>query len=788
MQRNKIAVTIQVLVLLLVLGIMWNLSAAAAPFSPSGQEQPALATSEEETLAAASEETAVQTATSEPAQENASSILQPNNGTSSASEAPQSNTGNAEPASQEVQNASSGQLREGTSVISSITEQPNSTTSEVSSAQQAPRALIDITPRYIPVDATSAIVYTFAEMKEVLEGDNGITTIYLGADITELLSGIQIPASKLTVTIDGTPPNGAGGPYTYTQYAGSALSSTIKVRPGVTQEVIVRNINVMGYNFYGIVSATDTSSNSNLMLTFRNITYSGPQLIYNTYGKAQIFDSTITIQKNGSGGSASQEMAEVNQISFGGNVTINHTTAVTYGVCWLYRTNPSFTVLAGANVKITTPTFVVYNGVDTPDMVIQANAKLDVQVVAGFTYATMKVSNVTLQENAQFIMAYSGSKASGALNIDGDLTLQQGSVLDVRCPNSTGSVLNMVGSPTIQFNQPQRVILSSSSGKPFAFANNKTIAVSITTQLINRWLNSSAVDDNLNFMPDYIWRQPDNTALTVTANYSGQTLSNVTSNYNNSPMADTFYYSSLDTSTFSLTSGKLFSCGSMVLQSNLVYDKSTSITGTTTSPSANLSASITTTSGSVVKVTGTADASGKFSVPLNGAAPKLGSTFALLGASGGLRTYQILIVQSSAFLVLSFSSVPSTLPFGTVPLQATTVMLPRQDANWNIGVSDMRPTKTAWSLNATMAQPLSATSGTNTYTLPNALVFVNSSGVATPLGTSPTLIYSQAAGGPQSTTIGWDATHGPMLQLAPGQARSGLNYSGTIQWTLVSAP
>lgn len=53
------------------------------------------------------------------------------------------------------------------------------------------------------LDEKTVVVFTSAELKEVLEGNNGYTFIYFGADIT-LLSGITLSNTKTNITLDGT--------------------------------------------------------------------------------------------------------------------------------------------------------------------------------------------------------------------------------------------------------------------------------------------------------------------------------------------------------------------------------------------------------------------------------------------------------------------------------------------------------------------------------------------------------------------------------------------------------
>ena len=53
------------------------------------------------------------------------------------------------------------------------------------------------------IDNNTVVVFSSAQLKSVLENDNGYDYVYFGSDIT-LDSGIKISSSKVNVTINGT--------------------------------------------------------------------------------------------------------------------------------------------------------------------------------------------------------------------------------------------------------------------------------------------------------------------------------------------------------------------------------------------------------------------------------------------------------------------------------------------------------------------------------------------------------------------------------------------------------
>lgn len=53
------------------------------------------------------------------------------------------------------------------------------------------------------ISDSKVAIYSYEELKEILQGDNNYSIIYLASNIT-LLGGINISKTKLNVTIDGT--------------------------------------------------------------------------------------------------------------------------------------------------------------------------------------------------------------------------------------------------------------------------------------------------------------------------------------------------------------------------------------------------------------------------------------------------------------------------------------------------------------------------------------------------------------------------------------------------------
>ena len=124
------------------------------------------------------------------------------------------------------------------------------------------------------INQNTVVVYTSLELKNCLEGNNSYNYIYFGDDIT-LASGIIISSTKSIVTIDGTY-NGIR--HTYQDMKSTGYGDTISARSSNISKVTVKNIDVTGYNYYGIIYVPEDNSLKNVIIEYNNLKYFGPQI------------------------------------------------------------------------------------------------------------------------------------------------------------------------------------------------------------------------------------------------------------------------------------------------------------------------------------------------------------------------------------------------------------------------------------------------------------------------------------------------------------------------------
>ena len=246
------------------------------------------------------------------------------------------------------------------------------------------------------IDSITVVVYTYSELKEALEGNNGYTYIYFGDNIT-LSGGVAISGTKSNVIIDGTYD---GVRHTYT------------------------DMDITGYNYYGVVYVPEASTYQNTVIEYNNITYVGPQISFHPYGLTRFVDANITIQENYASGN---EVAECNKIEVGGTTTILHKSTGNSSF-WFRNSSPSFTALKNAIVSFTSVSREFLYGVTNLKFTIEENASFSITTKNGFGYGTNGSGETLIDKNASFTLSQMAANGSYSTWYRyGNITLNEGS-------------------------------------------------------------------------------------------------------------------------------------------------------------------------------------------------------------------------------------------------------------------------------------------------------------------------------------------------------------------------
>lgn len=618
----------------------------------------------------------------------------------------------------------------------------------------------------IIINQNTVVVFTSSELKEALENDNGYTYIYLGSDIT-LSSGIAISNKKSEVIIDGTYNNVM---YNYIDQKKLGTSDGIYVTGAFTSKVTVKNINITGYNYYGVIYVSEASAYKNTTIEYSKVTYVGPQISYNPMGITRFLDSVITIKDNYASGN---EVAECNQIEIGGNTTIIHNSTGNSSF-WFRNSSPSFTILSGASVYFTSTARELFYGVTDLVFTISKNASFYVSVYNVLAYGTFGTGTTIIDENATFSLNkthYSGSYPTWYSY--GTITLNKGSTLNIinNYENITSSNYNILfsgnGSGLI-LNNPEKVVLYNSVGNVISARNNSIF--DFTYNRINLFNTAISITDDISkdTLPTYSWYKSSELSK-VSGTFTSAKTTVVSNNYTEEEMKN---LPSL--SNFNIIDKKILSIGTFFFCINPITEKDTTISGTTR---ANASILIEYEDSSVVV---NADENGDFSYSYSIPLP-VGTviTFTCKYYEDLLYyTKQVEVVYSGELLL---DSATKSFQFETYAINKNPVICPRL-TNLSVRVIDSRINSSDWKLYAAINHEMESDYG---IVLGDSLVFVDESGDIKSLSDTPTLVYTGKNNGGSTTTtdITWEENKGILLRLND-PLENNVKYSAQIIWTI----
>ena len=311
------------------------------------------------------------------------------------------------------------------------------------------------------INNNTVVVFSSSELKEALEKDNGYTYIYFGSNIT-LTTGIKIASSKLNVTIDGMYD---GVIHKFEDVKTLNSGDTISVNTTMNR-VVVRNMNVTGYNYYGIIYVPDSASYKNVIVEYNNITYVGPQICFHPYGLTRFIDSNITISDatTTSGG----EVAECNKIEIGGNTTIIHNSKGN-SAFWFRNSDPTLTILSLANVTFISQYRELFYGPTNLAFSVLSGASFNITSYNGMAYGSFGTLNTVIAQAASLEVKQTNRNGSYPTWYSyGSITLENNSSLIMinDYANITSSNYNIsFASSTAGFylNNPKKVVLYNSA-------------------------------------------------------------------------------------------------------------------------------------------------------------------------------------------------------------------------------------------------------------------------------------------------------------------------------------
>lgn len=612
---------------------------------------------------------------------------------------------------------------------------------------------------------TTVVVFTSAELKTALENNNNYTYIYFGNDIT-LGSGINISSLKTNVTIDGTYDNVR---HKFSDMKSLATGNTISISSSNTKKVTVSNMDITGYNYYGIIYVAENSGYKDTEVLYNNITYTGPQISFNPWGITTFYDCSITILENYA---AANEVAECNRINIGGNTTILHKSTGNSSF-WFRNSNPSLTILENATVDFTSENRELIYGVNDLEFNILSNAVFKVTTKNGLSYATFGTGATTIYNNASFILkktAYSGGYATWYSSKA--ITLNENSSLEIinDYPSITSSNYNIYftsSNSSFILNNPKYVLLYNSVGNiiysqnsiPYEFNFSRINLFSNTVEK-----NSQITSSNL---PTYSWYK-NNDLATITGKFTASKTTITSNNFETSELEEL-----PNLTNFNFVNKRILSIGIVSLHINALTDEDTVLKGKTL-PNASILIEYNNMNETVL-----ADTTGNFSYDFNETLP-VGTTFTITSKKDNdliYTTKKITIVYSGELTIDEASKV---INFTLNPISLDPVLLPKSE-NLQIKVTDSRINSTDWKLYAIINHNLSS----DNEELEDSLVFVDSDNNINVLSDTKTLVYQGTSneGNIKETEINFDVDKGILAQVK-NYVKINSSYNATITWLL----
>lgn len=616
------------------------------------------------------------------------------------------------------------------------------------------------------INDTSVVIYTSEELKTILEQNNNYTHIYFGANIT-LTAGIKIASTKTSVIIDGTYQNTT---YILEDMKSLSASNTINVSSNNTTKVTVQNMNIKGCNYYGVIYVPESTAYANTIIEYNNVTYEGPQMIFHPNGLTRIIDSKITIGDAST--TTGNEVAECNKIEIGGNTTITHTSKSNSSF-WFRNTNPTFTVLANANVAFTSESREFLYGTNALTFNILNNAYFSITTKNGFAYGNFGTGTTKLYPNSTLIIKQTAKNGNYATWYSyGPLTLEENSSLFIiNNFDSSGTSNNNIffSSANSSFNvcNPKQVVLYNTTAN--CITTNDTTNFNFDFSRINLFTNSINISDNIsndNF-PTYSWYK-DNALSTINGLFTSTLTSVTKDNFTTSELANLPALSN-----FNLIGKKIISFGVTPLRINASTDQDTIIKGFI-NPNASVLIEYNNNTYPVV-----ADSTGFFTHTMASTLP-IGTKIKFTAKDYNNVIYTTKTIEIVYPGDLTLDSAPTTISFDLNPISLNPIICPKT-GKIEIQIADTRVNNTPWNLYAQIDNDLTKE---NDYTLPFALIFIDNNKTKYYLSTEKTLIYSNTTSEtPKITTVTMEQTEGLLLELRTYLVNNN-TYKTNLIWSI----
>ena len=614
------------------------------------------------------------------------------------------------------------------------------------------------------INDNTVVVFTYTELKTVLEGNNNYNYVYLGEDIV-LTGGIKL-ANKASIVIDGTYDNVR---HKLEDKKSLSASDTINVSyPGIIT-VKVCNLDFTGYNYYGVIYVPDNSSYKNTIIEYNNIVYTGPQISFHAWGLTRFIDANITIEDNSL--TVGNEVAECNKIEIGGTTVINHLSK-SNSAFWFRNSDSYFKILVNGKLEFTSPNRELFYGVNNLELTVMNNGYMSVVSHSGMAYGNFGTGNTTINANATLVLKQTSSNGSYAVWYSyGSITLNNNATLTIYNDYTGIGTANyniyFSNSSSFILNNPKSVVLYNE--KANVIYTPGAIPFDFTFSRVNLFTNPILVNANISTstLPTYSWyKTSENGNIKGTFN---STSVNITSH--------NFTQDDLQTlpplTNFIFPNKKIFSIGNFGFRINAITDEDLKMSGETLA-----NASILISYNNVNEVV-LADDNGNFSYEYAETLP-VGTTITFNIKKSNDLIYHTKIIQIVFSGELVLESATSSISFDLVPISVSPIICPKL-TELDVNVVDTRINSTNWKLYASVSQDLKTSDGK----ILDGNIIYKDGDIISILSDTPTLVYTGANNGGNilHTNVKFAKDEGILLKLN-GKIINNTTYETKIIWKI----
>lgn len=618
------------------------------------------------------------------------------------------------------------------------------------------------------IDNETVVVYNTADLRDAVSTDNGISYIYFGADI-ELEYGITIFPGKPTLIIDGFYPlDGTGVIHKFTDMHSADMANTLGVRASSSINLTIKNMNMQGWNYYGIPCFIGGSGQNNVVMTYNNVTYAGPQITYNPNGLTNFIDCNITILQ---GTTEPQEVAESNRVVLGGTVNINKTNDI-HSVFYFRGTSGTayLEVLPDANVIINTNNYFMYTAVGAVPYTINAGAKLTLNTRRGICESSgHRVSTFTVGEGALF--KYIQAEANGStatLYINGAFTVNKAANVYMQANyDGVGPLIRFAASTgALNIINPKSFVLYKRGAAAITFANE--IPCTFSGGQLNYWDIATPFPQagTLSDIPTRKWNKDKYATFIWSGRVSSAQTSMPTHNFTQEEL------DSLPPLTdLRVQDARVLSIGDLPLMVNAVVERKP-VTGTTEAGAYVLIEYIGNSADTWAGATGGFSVNPLTPIPFAASVTISANTpFLITIVTEISRDEGELVLQSAPDLITFILSSVSTVP---------ELLLAREYPDAEVVVYDSRVESTPWKLMASIDRPLQTESGHT-----ETVVYADDIGI-TQLGAQPIPVYwgEENEGDPKTTKCQWAYNRGILLHVTEPIFNSE-KYTAKVIWDIL---